>query len=85
MIVEEVTLSERIRRLGYAKGTKVKLYGQTFDLLSDPIDAGGNLVFVDALEQKSGRRRRVRIPLSIVHMARQGRAIRPLLVTGKFG
>ncbi len=74
MIVEEVTLSERIRRLGYAKGTQVKLYGQTFDLVSDPVYAGGDLVFVDALEQKSGRRTRVRIPLNIVHVARQGRA-----------
>ncbi len=74
MIAEEGTLSERIRLLGYAKGTQVKLYGQTFDLVSDPIDAGGDLVFVDALEQKSGRRRRVRIPLNIVHVARHGRA-----------
>ncbi len=72
MIIEEVTLSECIRRLGYAKNTQVRLYGQTFDLLSDPIVAGEDLIFVDALEHKSGRRTRVRIPLSIVRMARQG-------------
>lgn len=73
MITEDVSLSENIRRLGYAQNTQIRLYGETFDVISDPVVVGENLVFVDALEQKSGHRRRVRIPLNVVHMARQSR------------
>ena len=65
------TLCEAIKRLGYAQNNQVKLYGEVFDLLSDPVSVGKNLVFVDALERKSGHIRRVRIPSTIVQMARQ--------------
>ena len=64
------TLCETIRRLGYAKGNQVRLYGEAFDLVSDPVSVGENFVFVDALERKSGQVRRVRIPPTIVQMAR---------------
>lgn len=73
MTIEEVTLCEAIRRLGYAQNARIRLYGETFDLISDPIIAGENLIFVDVFEQRSGRRRRVRVPLNVVHMARSGR------------
>ena len=75
MTKEQITLCEKIRRLGYAQNSQVKLYGEVFDLLSDPVSVGDNLVFVDALEQPSGRVRRVCIPLNIVHMARQDRRV----------
>ena len=64
------TLCETIKRLGYAKNNQVRLYGEEFDLVSDPVSVGENVVFVDALEQKSGQVRRVRIPPTIVQMAR---------------
>lgn len=72
---EPDTLCETIRRLGFAQNNQVKLYGKVFDLLSDPVSVGANFVFVDAVEQKSGRVMRVRIPPTIVQMARiKGRA-----------
>ena len=64
------TLCETIKHLGYAQHNQVKLYGEVFDLVSDPISVGDNFVFVDALERKSGQIRRVRIPPAIVQMAR---------------
>ena len=64
------TLCETIKRLGYAQNNQVRLYGEVFELVSDPVSVGENFVFVDALEQKSGQLRRVRIPSSIVQMAR---------------
>lgn len=64
------TLCETIKRLGYAQNKQVRLYGEVFDLVSDPVSVGENFVFVDALEQKSGQIRRVRIPSTIVQMAR---------------
>jgi hypothetical protein len=67
-------LSESIKRLGFAQNTQIRLYGETFDLISDPIVVAENLVFVDAMEQRSGDRRRLRIPLNVVRMARQSRS-----------
>ena len=64
------TLCETIKRLGYAQNNQVRLYGQVFELVSDPVSIGENFVFVDALEQNSGQVRRVRIPPTIVQMAR---------------
>ena len=66
------TLCEMIRRLGYARNNQVKLYGEVFDLLSDPVRVGEDLVFVDAVARDSGLVRRVRIPPNIVQMAKTG-------------
>jgi hypothetical protein len=73
MTKEQITLCERIRRLGYAQNNQVTLYGEIFEIISDPTTLGGNLVFVDARERKSGRVRRVRLPITVVHMAIQER------------
>jgi hypothetical protein len=43
------SLCETLKRLGYAQDNQVKLYGEIFQLLSDPISISENLVFVDAL------------------------------------
>ena len=51
----------------------MKLYGEEFELLSDPFIVGNDVVFVDAIERKSRQQRRVRIPLPIVHMANNQR------------
>lgn len=64
------TLCEAIKRLGYAQNNQVQLYGEAFDLVSDPVSVGEHFVFVDAVERKSGQVRRVRIPPSIMRMAR---------------
>ena len=68
-------LCETLKSLGYAQDNQVRLYGEVFDLLSDPVRVGENFVFVDAMERRSGQFRRVRIPRTIVQMARiKGRA-----------
>lgn len=63
------TLCERLKRLGYAPNIQMKLYGETFELVSDPIVLSEKLVFVDGIEKKSGERRRIRIPLVVLRMA----------------
>jgi hypothetical protein len=62
-------LCERLKRLGFAQENQMKLYGEEFELLSDPLVMGDDLVFVDAIEKKSRQVRRIRIPLPIVNMA----------------
>ena len=64
------TLCETLKHLGYSQNNQVRLYGEVFDLVSDPVPVGDNFVFVDALERKSGQVRRVRIPPTNVQMAR---------------
>jgi hypothetical protein len=73
MTQEQASLCEAIKRLGFGSNKQVKLYGEVFNLVSDPVSIGNNFVFVDALEQKSGDLRRIRIPLSVVQMANKNR------------
>lgn len=64
------TLCETIKRMGYAQNNQVRLYGNVFDLVADPVSIGENLVFVDGMDRKSGQVMRIRIPPTIVQMAR---------------
>lgn len=68
MTKKQSILCERLKQLGFAQEQQVKLYGEIFELRSDPIIMGDHLVFVDAIEKRSGRLRRVRIPLTIMNM-----------------
>jgi hypothetical protein len=62
-------MCDRLKRLGFTRENQIKLYGSQFRLVGDPLIMSDNVVFVDAVEQKSGELRRVRIPLMIVKMA----------------
>lgn len=64
------SVCETLKRQGYECGEQVKLYGQVFELASDPFSVAENVVFVDAVERKSGQFRRVRIPRTIIQMAK---------------
>ena len=69
MTDKQVNLCQRLQRLGFTAGTQMKLYGEIFDFLSEPIVLTDDVVLVDAKEKKSGQTRRVRVPLPIIHMA----------------
>lgn len=69
MAATQMDVCERLKRLGFSRQHQIKLYGSQFELLSDPVPVTADVVFVDAVEQKSGQVRRVRIPLNIVRMA----------------
>ncbi len=71
MSAASIHLSERLKRLGFAREKQIKLYGSQFEVVGDPIVMSETVVFFDAIEQKSGELMRVRIPLTIVHMAAQ--------------
>ena len=74
MTEKPVSLRIRLKQVGFTQGNQMKLYGHEFELLGEPIVVGDNLVFVDAIEKKSGQLRRVRIPLPIVKMANAERS-----------
>lgn len=71
MTASQTHLCERLKRLGFTPEKQIRLYGSQFELVGDPIAMSDTVVFFDAVEQKSGQLRRVRIPLTIVHMASQ--------------
>ena len=70
MTEDQSRICERIRRVGYARGSQVNLYGQIFELVSDPFVVAKDVILLDGVEKKSGQIRRVRVPLPVVQMAK---------------
>ena len=69
MTAIQIRLCERLKQLGFSRNNQIKLYGSLFELVGDPLVISNEVVFVDALERKSGQSCRVRIPLNIVRLA----------------
>ena len=55
--------------MGFTKGNQVKLYGDVFELLGEPIAITDTLVLLYGRRKKSGELVRVRLPLPIVRVA----------------
>ena len=69
MTATQAHLCERLKQLGFSRESQIRLYGSHFELVGDPLVIRDDVVFVDAVERKSGESCRVRIPLNIVKMA----------------
>jgi len=69
MTRKQSKLRARLRQLGFKLGEPMKLYGERYALLGDPIVSGDNSVFVTAIDKKSGQLRSLRIPLLVMMMA----------------
>lgn len=58
-------ICKRLIALGYAKESRVRMYGEEFELISNPsVDENG--FAVQAVAIRSGETRTLRIPLSVV-------------------
>lgn len=62
-------LCAKLKQLGFAQENQMRLYGEEFKFLSDPIVMADGTVFVEVIEKRSHQTRRIRIPLPIVNMA----------------
>lgn len=60
------TICDKLQRLGYAREHDIKLYGQKFHLVSNPIPDGDGFA-IEAVTSESAEVRRMRIPLSLVY------------------
>lgn len=65
-------LGEAIKRYGYTKKKKIKLYGKKMELVSDPVSPGDDKVFVEAREEGTEEVREVQVPRNVVQMAKGG-------------
>ncbi len=63
----DIELGERLKALGYAHPNRIRMYGEEFDLTSNPIPDENGFA-IEAISRKSGLARRLRIPLSVVQM-----------------
>ncbi|HKU27600.1 MAG TPA: hypothetical protein VJQ54_19165 [Candidatus Sulfotelmatobacter sp.] len=66
-------LDEAVKRYGYSKKKKIKLYGKNLELVSDPINREDDNVFVDAREEGTDHVRQVQVPRNVVQMAKGAR------------
>ena len=69
MTDKQIKVSTRLKRLGFTKGNQMRLYGEIFEVVGEPILMADEVVLLDATERKSGQVRRVRLPLPVVKMA----------------
>ena len=60
-------VGERLKALGYTHPNRIRMYGEEFDLISNPIPDENGFA-IQAISRKSGLARRLRIPLSILQM-----------------
>ena len=63
---QQLAICEKLRKLGYARARHMRLYGEEFYLISDPIPDGDGFA-VKGIARRSGKSRYIRIPLSTVH------------------
>jgi hypothetical protein len=66
-------LGEEVKRYGYAKNKKIKLYGKKLHIVSDPVDRQDDSIFIDAREEGTDNVKQVQVPRNVVEMAKSGR------------
>ena len=75
-IVESFSVSEiceNVKHLGYATSAHIRLYGEDFEVLSDPFTEGGSIA-VRAKAAKDSRVRVLRLPTTILQNAKGRKA-----------
>jgi hypothetical protein len=59
-------LTERLKRMGYAPSQKIRLYGQEYEVISDPFMEGSSVAI---LVRKNHEIRTLRLPSTVVRKA----------------
>jgi hypothetical protein len=65
-------LCERLRQLGYAQSKRIRIYGQEFDVISNPFPQGKGIA-VKAQSKREKQERVLMLPLPILQMVTRGR------------
>ncbi len=62
-----VELCDRLKKMGYAESHHIRIYGQEFDLISNPFPQG-NGIAIQAVSTKEKQTRTLQLPLPILQM-----------------
>jgi len=69
------TICERLQELGYAREKNIRLYGEEFHFVSNPVPDGEGFA-IEGISRTSVNVRRVRIPLSLVSTVKKEFAVK---------
>lgn len=78
-------LLARLENLGFAQGKQIKLYGQRFEIIREPLVLTDDVAFIKVMDGKSGQSRYVRLPLLTLKIASVSRVVwrSPSVLTGQ--
>jgi hypothetical protein len=57
----------RLQKMGYARSKHIRMYGQEFEVVSDPFPQGDGIA-IQAFSKRDTRARILRLPLSILQV-----------------
>ena len=63
--VELLYVCDKLRDMGYAQSRRIRIYGQEFEVISNPFP-DGNGIAVRAIARRESQERVVRLPLPVV-------------------
>ena len=70
LVSQERFICDKLRRMGYAQQRRIRLYGEEFELVSNPVPDGNGFA-VAAVARGSVNQRRIGVPMSLVVTIRQ--------------
>jgi hypothetical protein len=63
-------ICQRLQQLGYQRNQRIRLYGEEFVLISNPVPDGDGFA-VEGVTRSSHKTRKMRIPLSLIETLRK--------------
>jgi len=57
---------DRIRQFGYAVSQKIRIYGEEFDVLSDPFPSDGGIA-IEVRSKRTSQTRVLQLPATVIH------------------
>jgi len=66
-------ICDRLKSMGYAESRRIRIYGQEFELISNPFPEGDGIA-VRAISKRETRERTVKIPLPSLQTVRRKKA-----------
>ncbi len=62
----------RIRQFGYAASQKIRIYGEEFEVLSDPFPSDGGIA-IQVRSNRTSQSRALQLPATVIHRVSQSK------------
>jgi hypothetical protein len=60
----------QVKQFGYAASKKIRIYGEEFDVLSDPFPFDGGIA-IEVREKRTSQTRTLQLPATVIHRVRE--------------